>query len=379
MPLRVTAYLKSEEEEEALLVLEETRKALLQSLGMATENTQNFVQPSIPRFDGHYDHWSMLMENFLKSKEYWQVVDSGVAKLAEGVVLTDAQRTEREGLQLKDLKAKNYLFQAIDRSILETILSELIEDEVEAEVLEAEETMIVEINNNTSTKMMSDIPKNFWPEVVNWSIHILNRSPTLAVQNMTPEEAWSGRRPSVNHFKICGCIAYAHIPDEKRKKLDDKGEKCIFLGVSDQSKAYKLYNPSTKKIVMSRDVVFDEERFWLWNNNAVRQQILADFDGENEDERQQPVENEQDPIPIATQDEQRPQRARTRPAWMTDYEEGFRKCPHEYTLFVKIGDGGKMLIMCLYVDDLIYTGNDSAMFDKFKKSMMVNSICLILV
>jgi len=38
----------------------------------------------------------------------------------------------------------------------------------------------------------SGIPKSFWPEVVNWSIHILNRSPTLAVQNMTPEEAWSG-------------------------------------------------------------------------------------------------------------------------------------------------------------------------------------------
>ncbi|KAK0596599.1 hypothetical protein LWI29_017215 [Acer saccharum] len=89
---------------------------------MAIENTQNFVQPSIPRFDGHYDHWSMLMENFLKSKEYWSVVDLGVAELAEGVMLTDAQRTEREGLQLKDLKAKNYLFQAIDRSILETIL-----------------------------------------------------------------------------------------------------------------------------------------------------------------------------------------------------------------------------------------------------------------
>ncbi|KAK0579396.1 hypothetical protein LWI29_025787 [Acer saccharum] len=57
--------------------------SLQQSLVMATENTQNFVQPSIPRFDGHYDHWSMLMENFLKSKEYWQVVDSGVAELAE--------------------------------------------------------------------------------------------------------------------------------------------------------------------------------------------------------------------------------------------------------------------------------------------------------
>ncbi|TXG66880.1 hypothetical protein EZV62_008155 [Acer yangbiense] len=85
-------------------------------------------------------------------------------------------------------------------------------------------------------------------------------------------------------------------------------------------RAYKLYNPSTKKIVISRDVVFDEERFWLWNNSAARQQILVDFDGENEDERQQLVENEQQPIPIATQDEQQPQRARTRPAWMTNYD-----------------------------------------------------------
>lgn len=34
----------------------------------------NFVQPSFQRFDGHYDHWSMLMENFLRSKEYWKFV-----------------------------------------------------------------------------------------------------------------------------------------------------------------------------------------------------------------------------------------------------------------------------------------------------------------
>ncbi|KAJ9560092.1 hypothetical protein OSB04_005252 [Centaurea solstitialis] len=81
-----------------------------------------FVQPAIPRFDGHYDHWSMLMENFLRSKEYWPIVVSGVAEPAAGVELSAAQKTELEGLKLKDLKAKNYLFQAIDRSILETIL-----------------------------------------------------------------------------------------------------------------------------------------------------------------------------------------------------------------------------------------------------------------
>ena len=71
------------------------------------------------------------------------------------------------------------------------------------------------------------IPKSFWLEAVNWIIHILNRNPTFAVQNMTLEEAWSGRKPAIDHFKIFGCIAYAHILDEKRKKLDDKGERCL--------------------------------------------------------------------------------------------------------------------------------------------------------
>jgi len=36
---------------------------------MMTESS--FVQPAVPRFDGHYDHWAMLIENFLYSKEYW--------------------------------------------------------------------------------------------------------------------------------------------------------------------------------------------------------------------------------------------------------------------------------------------------------------------
>ena len=69
-----------------------------------------------------------------------------------------------------------------------------------------------------------NVPKSFWPEAVNWSIHVLNRSPTFSVQNMTPEEAWKGRRPAVDHFRIFGCIAYAHVPEVKRKKLDDKAE-----------------------------------------------------------------------------------------------------------------------------------------------------------
>ena len=87
---------------------------------MTSENS--FVQPAIPRFDGHYDHWSMLMENFLRSKEYWHLIETGITATTERSDLSETQKKTYEDQKLKDLKAKNYLFQAIDRSILETIL-----------------------------------------------------------------------------------------------------------------------------------------------------------------------------------------------------------------------------------------------------------------
>jgi len=52
-------------------------------------------------------------------------------------------------------------------------------------------------------------------------------------------------------------------------------------------------------------------------------------------------------------------------------KEGFKKCPYEHTFFIKISNGGKILIVCVYVDDLFFTGSDAAMFEKFKKSMMI--------
>lgn len=85
-------------------------------------NDSNFFQAAIPHFDGHYDHWSLLMEKFLRSKEYWAVVESGIQEPPAGAAVTDTQKTDFEARKLKHLKAKNYLFQDIDRPILETIL-----------------------------------------------------------------------------------------------------------------------------------------------------------------------------------------------------------------------------------------------------------------
>ena len=63
------------------------------------------------------------MENFLRSKEYWPLIEPGIEEPKDATTLTEAQKIELETKCLKDLKVKNYLFQAIDRPILETIPS----------------------------------------------------------------------------------------------------------------------------------------------------------------------------------------------------------------------------------------------------------------
>ncbi|KAK4397229.1 Retrovirus-related Pol polyprotein from transposon TNT 1-94 [Sesamum angolense] len=93
------------------------------------------------------------------------------------------------------------------------------------------------------------LPKAFWAEAVYTAVYLLNRCPTKAVQNMTPIEAWSGKKPSAKHLRVFGSICYVHIPIEKRHKLEEKTEKGIFLGYSTQSKGYRIYHLKTKKLI----------------------------------------------------------------------------------------------------------------------------------
>jgi hypothetical protein len=121
-----------------------------------------------------------------------------------------------------------------------------------------------------------NVPKSFWPEALKWATYVLNRSPTLSVKDMTPEEAWTGRKPTVHHFRVFGCLAYVHIHDAHRKKLDDKSIPCFLLGISEESKGYKLYDPSNKKVIISKDVVFEESKGWQWENDKSKKQTDSD-------------------------------------------------------------------------------------------------------
>ena len=55
----------------------------------------------------------------------------------------------------------------------------------------------------------------YWAKAFATAVYIQNRTPTTAVKNNTTHEQWYERKPNIGHLKVFGCIAYAHIPDNK--------------------------------------------------------------------------------------------------------------------------------------------------------------------
>ena len=75
-----------------------------------------------------------------------------------------------------------------------------------------------------------------------------------------------------------------HIPNEKRQNLDPKSEKCILVGYSLAQKGYKCFNPSTRKVCVSRDVVFDESTSW-YELEPTPQPSTNDVDNTENDDK----------------------------------------------------------------------------------------------
>ena len=138
-----------------------------------------------------------------------------------------------------------------------------------------------------------------------------------------------------------GCISHVHIPDSKRTKLDDKSVRCVLLGVSEDSKAYRLYDPVSQKIIGSKDVKFEEENSWDWNKSH-EEAIIADLDWGESDKEAVLVDTNRGNIEADHHDnttenmegndsdesnEENPLnpnegRIRRPPPWMRDYESG---------------------------------------------------------
>ena len=157
------------------------------------------------------------------------------------------------------------------------------------------------------------LPHEFWAEAVSTAVYIRNRCPTKAVSEMTPYEAWYGEKPKVEHLRVFGCDAYSHIPKDERSKFDSKAKKCILLGYGSQTKGYKLFDQSKRKVFHSRDVTFNESKkeSEVVSDNEPDHHLVVDFssnlDSESPTESHTPVESEpQQVLRRSTRDRQEP-------------------------------------------------------------------------
>jgi len=130
---------------------------------------------------------------------------------------------------------------------------------------------IVERDNRTINEMATSVlhhgklPQLFWAEAVQISVYIRNRCLTTGNKtSKTPQEVWSGVKPNVEHIKVFGCNAYVHVQKTDRdNKFSAKAKSAVFLGYSSEKLGYRLLDLESKKIITSRDVIFDENKFDL--------------------------------------------------------------------------------------------------------------------
>ena len=106
----------------------------------------------------------------------------------------------------------------------------------------------------------------------------------ISVGDKTPQEVWTGKEPSLTHLKIFGYDAYVHVPKENRSKLDKKAEKCIFIRYKYGLKVYKLWNPKTKTVVYSQDVVFREIKYVVKHDVLLSKEELEKIEFDIKDD-----------------------------------------------------------------------------------------------
>ena len=137
---------------------------------------------------------------------------------------------------------------------------------------------IVERRNRTLLEMTRSLlkhvslPLHLWGEAVRHATYLINRVGTKALTDQTPYEVLKGRKPNIEHLRIFGCKCYAKIEKPFPKKLDDRSRTLIHLGTEPGSKAYRLYDPISQRVVVSRDVVFDEKKTWEWTSSSSEAQ-----------------------------------------------------------------------------------------------------------
>lgn len=104
----------------------------------------------------------------------------------------------------------------------------------------------------------TNLQKELWMKALSTTFYLINRPPSTAIGCKIPQEVWKGHLCDYYKLNVFGCDAYALVPKHQHYKLDPKLKRYIFVGYGDGTKGYRLCDPTTHKIIINRDVKFNE-------------------------------------------------------------------------------------------------------------------------
>jgi hypothetical protein len=115
----------------------------------------------------------------------------------------------------------------------------------------------------------------FWSEAVNTACHAINRLYLHHLLKKTSYELLNGNKPNVSYFRVFGSKCYILVKKGRHSKFTPKVVVGFLLGYDSNTKAYRVFNKSSRLVEISSDVVFDE------TNGSPREQVdLDDIDEE---------------------------------------------------------------------------------------------------
>ncbi|GMJ14768.1 hypothetical protein HRI_005146000 [Hibiscus trionum] len=171
------------------------------------------------------------------------------------------------------------------------------------------------------------LEKAFWAEAVNTACYLVNRAPSTAIELKTPMEMWTGKPVDYSNLHIFGSIVYVMYNAQEISKLDPKSRKCKFLGYADGVKGYRLWDPTARKVIISRDVIFVEDKLQRKeedDSTDKEKPETTQIHVENEFEQRdcseaEPELEESEPENSEAPTTRQSDRVRRRPNWHSDY------------------------------------------------------------
>jgi hypothetical protein len=135
------------------------------------------------------------------------------------------------------------------------------------------------------------LPKSYWALAMDAAVHVRNRVHSGGAGGV-PFTLATGRRTNLSSMRVFGRPAYVHVDKSQCRKLDDRAWKGVFVGYAFESPSWLVYNPATRRVVSSRNVVFDEAAVLSMGESNAKQ-----HNDDEEDSIPRSISSEEPDIP----------------------------------------------------------------------------------